>query len=361
MIICQVINIVMIKSQYDIFRYELEITQDCNAACPLCDRTKLNIPLRGNEMMSLHDIKTLIFPIAECLQQSDISLCGTKGDPILHPQCFEICEFLSDAKSLHISTNGGYNNAEWWTKLGKLFSKSDWFSVDFCIDGHEKTNHLYRQNVNWNTVIRNLEAYVSAGGRAIWVFIPFAHNEEEYEIAKEHAKRLGIRFQVKESGRNYKEVRLRKNPFVTTKPRKHDKIVELRNAENLIDKTFEKTNEAFDAYVAKDKEKLKKFASTIDCRHFQHKHLFINAHLDVSPCCYLSHPQHKYSMMKGFTDRFNFANLKLYSMQSILDKFNVIDIKQRWDPDHPGHIKKCVQQCGNKGAAMDKRVNIING
>ena len=38
--------------EQDIKMYELEITADCNAECPLYARTIANMPLRGNSQKS---------------------------------------------------------------------------------------------------------------------------------------------------------------------------------------------------------------------------------------------------------------------------------------------------------------------
>ena len=40
----------------DIKKYELEITANCNAQCPLCARTEMNMPLKGIAEISLQDI-----------------------------------------------------------------------------------------------------------------------------------------------------------------------------------------------------------------------------------------------------------------------------------------------------------------
>ena len=43
----------------DIKEWELEITQNCNLACPLCARTDQKYPLWNNPQISLHDFKEL--------------------------------------------------------------------------------------------------------------------------------------------------------------------------------------------------------------------------------------------------------------------------------------------------------------
>ena len=42
------------------------------------------------------------------------------------------------------------------------------------------------------TLVRNMRAFCKAGGEGRWTFIPFSHNEDDYEKAKELAKELGI-------------------------------------------------------------------------------------------------------------------------------------------------------------------------
>lgn len=345
----------MIKTQHDVQFYELEITQDCNAECPLCERTEAGMPLRGNPTMTLDDIKK-IFPTKDLIKGRNIGLCGTRGDPILNPQCYEICKYLHDNEVgfVTMSTNGGYNNVEWWKKLATL----DNIDVDFCFDGHEKTNHIYRVNVNWNTAIRNLEAYVEAGGYAKWVFIAFEHNEIEFEKCKAHAEKLGIEFQVKQSGRNYRY--LNNVKAQNHKPKKHDTTVALKTSEKITDFRKENVIKATNAYVNKNLEKQKQAASTIVCRHFNDKHLYISATLEVSPCCYMNATFNRLKFVKSIDPgNLKFANLNNISMQEILDKFNEIDIKKRWNPEDKFHMKKCVTQCGNKGAMMDKRKILI--
>lgn len=337
----------MITSQKQITDYELEITQDCNAECPLCRRTLQNMPLRGNPTMTLEDVK-IIFPTEELMQDTVIGLCGTKGDPILNPHCFEICEYLKHADNIFISTNGGYNNVEWWERLATL----DNITVDFCLDGHKDTNHLYRVNVNWDTAIRNLEAYIAAGGEARWIYIAFEHNEIDFENCKEHADKLGIKFQVKSSGRNYKMQAIGKNIH---KPRKHDSFIALKTSQKYTEKNETEVNKSLMAYREKDLAKIKEFAKTISCRHFESNHLYISANMDVSPCCYMENRNHRTDMIRGYSQDLNFANLRNNTMQEILDKFNEIDIKSRWDPESPGHIKKCVKQCGNYASAKDTK------
>ena len=75
----------------------------------------------------------------------------------------------------------------------------------FGIDGLEDTNHIYRQGTVFKQIIRNVKAFIQAGGRAQWDFIVFKHNEHQVEKAGELSKKLGFEiFSIKRSNRFYK-------------------------------------------------------------------------------------------------------------------------------------------------------------
>lgn len=341
------INTYMLKSQKDIYFYEFELSSDCNAECPLCERTMRNMPLRGNNNISLEQIKKL-FPTKELVKGKDIALCGTKGDPILAPDCLEICQYLDkwDPWVLSISTNGGYNNAEWWTELGKLEN----VAVDFCIDGHEKTNHLYRVNVKWDILMRNLKAFIAAGGEAKWIFIPFDHNEHEFELAKATAKELGIPFVKRNSARNA----VFKNKEHT--PRKSTDTIVLKNSESVSDVDDDEAVKSQFVYRTNDIEKQKEYASTIVCRHLKEKHVYIHANFTLSPCCWLARDQHHTTLSAPYNDGENWNDLNKHTIDEIILKKQLTDIQSRWNVDHPDHLRKCVMSCGNKGASLDKNI-----
>jgi MoaA/NifB/PqqE/SkfB family radical SAM enzyme len=110
----------------------------------------------------------------------------------------EICKYINEVSrntAVRVNTNGGMRKPEWWAELGKLFSKYprsmyNYWSVTFSIDGLEDTNHLYRRNVKWNAVIANAQAFIDAGGTAIWDYLIFKHNEHQILEAQELSKKM---------------------------------------------------------------------------------------------------------------------------------------------------------------------------
>jgi MoaA/NifB/PqqE/SkfB family radical SAM enzyme len=338
-------------------KYEIEISADCNAACPLCARTHQGLPLRGNGNITLADIKR-IFNSREFIEGNKFNLVGVLGDPILNPECLEICEYLSinGAAQILFNTNAGYQTAEWWERLAKI-PKMD---VEFSIDGHRETNHIYRVNTKWEIVERNLEAYVNAGGLARWMFIPFEHNECELDIAVEHANRLGIEFQYRTSGRN---VILPKTSH-TVKNKNTKTSTQLNIKESTVYKHHAQTDikNTERAVRYKNIEELKKIRETVSCKHFNERRVYIGADLTLWPCCWvydvyawqkvnpnfqeMQHPGLK-NLPTGFND------LRQHTIEEILDNEFFTKLEQRWDPESDKFIYRCLKTCGNNAAYVN--------
>ena len=322
-------------------KFELEITSNCNAQCPLCARTEMGMPLRGNTEISLDTIKK-IFPNEDLIKGKEFKLCGVLGDPIVHPQCLEICEWLGNkGGKVIVSTNGGYNNADWWTELAKIKN----LKVDFCVDGFEHTNHIYRVNVNWKTLVRNMTAFTEGKGDARWVYIPFAHNEDDYEKAKELAQQLGMLFIRRTSGRN----ELNKNK--THKPRKA-KEVKLSGSEKLPHNDLTKLKELI---KEKDVEKVNEVVSTLSCQHLEEPELFIASNSTLWPCCYLFDESLKdYEHVTKTQDK-TFNSLDNFTVDEVLQKDLYTSLKDRWYATHDNHLRRCIKSCGLKGVYKNKR------
>ena len=171
-----------------------ELSNYCNAACPMCSRYNFKLELRkdvtNNSHTSLDLVKNKIgLNIVKRLKR--FYSCGTYGDGSMNPECLEIYEYLrqnnSDCK-LELWTNGGARNPEFWAELAKIGVE-----VLFHIDGLEDTNHLYRRNVKWDKLMANAQSYIQAGGKAGWRMFSFKHNEHQQEEAKIFSKKLGFK------------------------------------------------------------------------------------------------------------------------------------------------------------------------
>lgn len=189
----------------DIRTVHLEVTQRCQAACPMCDRNQnggaLNPHINLSEL-GIDDCQRIFSP-KFISQLNTMYMCGNLGDPIIAEDTLEIFRYFrihNGKMYLSMNTNGGARSVEWWQDLAGIFGKHG--SVIFSIDGLRDTNHIYRQNVQWDMVERAFTAFIGAGGRARWDFIVFEHNQHQVEEARKLSEQLGFeKFTAKKTAR----------------------------------------------------------------------------------------------------------------------------------------------------------------
>lgn len=175
----------------------VEPTTVCQAECSMCLRTiqGYHVNKVKNKYLTL---KTLQDKIGNFVTDLDkVMFCGVLGDPIACKDLLLMIEWILEHSPnciIGLNTNGALQDVEWWEKLAKLTKDNIRSYVVFSIDGLEDTNQIYRKNVDWNKLIENVKAFISAGGSAHWDMLVFKHNEHQVEQAKEFAKKLGFRF-----------------------------------------------------------------------------------------------------------------------------------------------------------------------
>ena len=173
----------------------IEASSYCNARCPGCPRNAYGYPLKGfyNEAHLNPD------KLSEILEKfpnvRSILYCGNHGDPIMNPNIVGLC---TNDKQRSIATNGGIGRIDDYVRLADIGTH-----ITFGIDGLEDTNHLYRQGVKWNNLMKRVETFISAGGQATWQFIRFKHNMDQVDQAENLSKEMGfVDFFTMDVGRN---------------------------------------------------------------------------------------------------------------------------------------------------------------
>ena len=158
----------------------LDITTNCNAACPQCHRTDPKTLKKVGWLpliqWSLEQFKTA-FPPKTLERINTINFCGSLGDPIMCKDIFEICEYIIDESKCYIiiNTNGSIRDEYWWTHLGYIIK--DRGQMVFDIDGSTQEMHeFYRQKTNLDTIIENMKAYSLYGDSGAFTVV-FKHNE----------------------------------------------------------------------------------------------------------------------------------------------------------------------------------------
>lgn len=332
-------------------KVELEITSDCNAACPGCLRTVLDEQGKLNvQDFSLDDLKR-IFPPAD-YNNVEFKFCGVLGDPAIHPQFADMLEYLLENNGMcSISTNGAVGTADMWRRLGEMCKKyQKKFHLHWCIDGYKETNHIYRVNTKWTVLERNMNAFVETVGeyayRAKWVFIVFDHNEYEVEAAKEHAKRLGFNFATRTGMRNSfhqwtaklgKKNNKQEKVITTTGNKQHSKVEQVKE---LI---------AFSEKENKTEEETKQVLQSIQCKYIHENEIYISSTLTMWPCCFLfdSNTTNKENLNEKLAEYdTGWNSLKDKTITEIMQHpwFDKI-LTDSWDPSHPKHMKRCIRTC----------------
>jgi hypothetical protein len=163
--------------------------------------------------------------------------------------------------------------------------------VFFGIDGLEDTHHIYRIGTKYENVIRNASTFINEGGIAEWVFIKFKHNEHQDLEAERRSKELGFRsFTVKNTTRfvgenRYSVVDSEGNVLYYLEPPSNNEVVfmsksDIKNYKKLMEEVI------IDCYVKRTKE------------------VYIDAHKNVFPCCFLSSAPYHYQPTKPPADDF---------------------------------------------------------
>jgi MoaA/NifB/PqqE/SkfB family radical SAM enzyme len=181
---------------------DIELSSHCNLHCPQCDR----FDQQGfrNKYMDLAHLD--FFQIADHLDRDrmhnleTVCLEGDHGDPVMHPGVAKIIDYWSDVKHIDLVTNGSLQTMTWWKDLARFSN----LTVTFSIDGLRDTNAIYRINSNFDKIIANARSFIDAGGRAIWKYIVFKHNQHQVEQARQLAQDLGfVDFHTQVSNRNF--------------------------------------------------------------------------------------------------------------------------------------------------------------
>lgn len=313
----------------DIKDIHLEITSKCQARCPMCPRRISGGPL--NPFIKLDEITLDVFKKwfeLDFIKQLDsLFMCGNLGDPIISKDTLEIYQYLREVNPnirLAMHTNGSARDPEWWQRLAQLKVK-----VTFGIDGLADTHHLYRISTDFNKIIENARAFITAGGVAKWHMLVFAHNEHQIEEARTMSKQMGfVDFSIKHTSR-FKQDYLQ-----------------------VIDDAGRPTHRIKPTQTSLDMIPLAEAAQKevkphIVCKAQKFKQLYVSACGNVSPCCWLDMewiPPMQESRIDYMEKISEFPNLHRKTLKEIFDGGFFSKIEAQWGTVG---LKECTKQCGS--------------
>ena len=261
--------------------FHIEPTSKCTLECPLCDRTWFyeTFKKRNLHEINIDHLVDFVGPNA------DIDMCGNNGDPIYHSKFLELCKRLkANNCKISITTNGSAKTKTWWQKLNSVLDESD--ILVFSIDGLEDTNHIYRKNAKWKSIMNAIEVFAKRKCKLHWKYIVFKHNQHQIKDAKELSTILKFdHFRLEHSDRWLgKKDLMPDREFVDTYYQKQEKII--------IDPSY-KTEMAPKCLINNEPSKA----------------LYIDAEGDFYPCCWLGTYRYKYkSLFSPKDQKFNIQN-----------------------------------------------------
>jgi len=330
----------------DICQVQIELTTSCNALCPMCIRKYRGLDYNSGypvTELTLEQIKKIL-PVQFLKQLTrGVSFSGNLGDFGLAHDAQKIVHYLCDQSvPVYINTNGSVRTADWWSALARPGVR-----IGFALDGLADTHALYRQDTDWHKIIQNAQAFIAAGGHAIWRFIPFDHNQHQLKACEQMSRDLGFaRFENIGEGRNRGPVYTRTGEFshwlghpFTEHDQKNPPAVLGLLEHHLTWFDPETVN------LEKDTQPLK-----LNCVHKLIKEIYIAADGTVWPCCFLgyypasmSHPGNK-QLLPLVAEN----NALEYDLEHCIAWFDRVEATWAKNSIAEGRLYGCVNSCGGR-------------
>jgi len=345
----------------DIKEVHLEVTQRCQASCPMCDRNMnggADNPHITNAELTLADCKRIFKP--EFIKQlKTMYMCGNLGDPIVARDTLDIFKYFrqhNPSMWLSMNTNAGARDEDWWTELADTLGRMG--AVIFSVDGLKDTNHIYRQGVNWEIVERSMQSFIRAGGRARWDFLIFQHNEHQVEEAEQLARSWGVeRFIKKKSGRFVtSDIKPKELHQAINRKGEHTAKIAKPSKEVNVNLALQKQKEIEKTYGSM-KEYLNK--CSINCKVAEQGSIFITAEGLLMPCCWTAGRMYKWwhqdPRVEQIWDHIEMAggkegiNVINNDIQDVINGNLIKSISDSWSLTgvENGKLGVCAQKCGS--------------
>lgn len=306
----------------------IELTDKCNAKCPMCQRTDRFGLMATTEVKHVELSFDLIEKQFEGINFKHINYCGNLGDPIVAKDCLKIVEYFSKTgASQTIHTNGSLKTVEWWRKLASISN----LQVVFGIDGiTEESHQLYRRNTSLQKILENAKAFNMAGGKSVWQMIVFKHNENEIERAKQMSSECGFKaFEILHTRRFHFD-----DTFSYWWKQK----------EYVLERPISTPIKKLDSSIESQK-------FSIDCKAKRDEEIYISADGSVWPCCYIP------GRIRRFTIPRDDRRLNIHTSR-IVDIVNEVFFDDIEDSFITNPQVACVATCGI--GHVNKRQRIIN-
>jgi MoaA/NifB/PqqE/SkfB family radical SAM enzyme len=223
---------------------QIETTSRCTLKCPACSRTWWNEVL--GKKIPINDIDIdLVYNFLDCKKGKEIGMLdlrGDWGDCIYYPKLFDFINKFREEKKFTICTNGSRQTQKFWDKLSAHLTKGD--IVEFSIDGLKDTNHLYRRNSDWESLMIALNTIYKSKAQIVWKSRIFSFNQDRLDEIKTFAEQFDARVEF-ETTHRFGDDSLKPRSTSIDKELVYDSN---RNVENIIPRCRILENSSISAY-----------------------------------------------------------------------------------------------------------------
>jgi sulfatase maturation enzyme AslB (radical SAM superfamily) len=263
----------------------IEASSRCNAWCPSCPRNLNGHGLRPGLVEQDIQLDLVAQTLSLLPGLKTVQLCGNYGDPLAHSNIDSLIDMiLEHGLALQIHTNGSLRNLEFWSALGKKFQLHNReHTVWFGIDGIGSVHEIYRQATDYDRIIANAKCFIDNGGRAVWQFILFEHNQHQIRDCMRLSQDLGFH--------QFKLVKTFRSGVTLGKHWRTGQSFSLAPAS-----VYTPLNFVVKSGIVQPK----------DCMHLDTNSVYLSADGHFSPCCYFS-SKRKYQSLADMLDIENLA------------------------------------------------------
>ncbi|GMG83776.1 hypothetical protein LNKW23_29900 [Paralimibaculum aggregatum] len=328
------------------YSFHIELTDKCNAGCPMCprtlhlDRCRTDRSVVSNVELGLADFQRHFTPDLSA-RTAEVIFGGAYGDPLAATELLEVVEHLTDhGVRVAIATNGSLRKPDWWARMGRAMARTG-SRLELHIDGLEDTNGLYRVGTFYDKIVENAAAYIETGARAEWHFIIFRHNEHQIEEAFRRSRALGFEgFTLIDTVRFGPEGRF---PYQMPDGK-------MRELEAPTRKSADFRLDGGEIRLASREDAAEAAAPPvrpiegIDCKSAARNSPYISAHGQVSACCWVAGSGEESSFFAGHRlgpERYNLRSRPLEEI--MLDEPFASLYAAAWKADS---LATCRHKCG---------------
>jgi organic radical activating enzyme len=256
---------------------EFELSNYCNADCPLCARNYLNKDILNSKFRPISELLLQLDNIIKNNSVKWIRLVGAVSEPTLHPKFLKLITELKNRNlNIEICTNGDTRTPDFWKSLNKLLDKND--KVYFTICGSTQEVHeLYRKKTNLKNILNNIKYFQSGNTK----------NKIDYA----QCIQFDYNYQDLNSERFKKMISFISNIYMTkTYLKMNSKLY--KNYQDIIENKLKPIQNIQYQKINKIVSNFKLSTKKIACKAKEDNSIFIDINGNINPC-YLFYEQAK--------------------------------------------------------------------